>query len=39
MEKVKYPNGDVYIGEFKGGKFHGKGTLTNKYGAKYCFIY
>jgi len=35
MEKVKYPNGDVYIGEFKGGKFHGKGTLTRKDGSMY----
>ena len=35
MEKIKYPNGDVYIGEFKGVKFHGKGTLTRKDGSKY----
>jgi len=26
--ELRYPNGDVYVGQFKGGKRHGKGVLT-----------
>ena len=32
---MAWPNGDVYIGEWKDGKTHGVGTLTWSYGAKY----
>ena len=36
MKKTKfYPNGDKYVGEFKGGLRHGKGTLTYADGDEY----
>jgi len=30
-----YPDGRIYVGEFKGGEFHGQGTFTFSDGGKY----
>ena len=32
---ILYPNGDIYVGQFKGGAPHGKGTKTWANGTKY----
>ena len=32
---VDMPNGDTYVGEYKGGYFHGQGTLAFADGGKY----
>lgn len=31
----KYPSGNVYVGEFNDGQFHGRGTLYFKTGGRY----
>ena len=33
--EIQYPNGDIYRGELKGGKRHGKGTYIYSIGAVY----
>ena len=33
--KMEWPNGDVYIGQFKNGKRHGKGRRKNEDGSTY----
>ena len=38
MEEIKYPNGDVYFGESKNGKYHGQGTFKSHYGSKYVYV-
>ena len=37
MEEIKYPNGDVYFGELKDGKYHGQGTFKSHYGS-YLYV-
>ena len=32
---ITYANGDKYVGEYKDGKYHGKGTYTYRDGKKY----
>lgn len=32
MARLQRPNGDVYEGEFRGGEYHGRGTLTASNG-------